>query len=512
MSTNRIISTNESKSLKNLIEFQDYYLIKDSKVHKILIGKRKSDLLFKCQKYELRLKNIDLAKLTKYKYNNIDEAYKYIVNLFEQNKIIINEITVNKSIKLKLELNISKDIEIILLYNKENKDLVINELNNNYNELKNDINNLKDEISKLRKDIINLKINNNKINSVNTNTNTNINSNNKNKSFDPKEIKYSKELINDSYAKFALDNTFSVFKSINDIFYLIYTNKNISIIAHDLIDNRKIIEIKKAHEQYITNFRHYLDKIKKRDLLISISGEDNNIKLWNINNFDLLLNINNINKDGFLDSACFLNNNINIYIITSNVNYLNPELLKVFDFKGNLVKEINNSNDITVFLDSYYEPKTNRNYIISGSYGFVKSYDFQKDKIFHKYFDGDNNKSHDSIIISKEEDVVKLIGTTEDGYIRIWNFHSGILINKILASDCSIYGICLWSEDYVFVGSKDKSIKLIDIKSGKIVNNLIGCNNYVLTLKKIFFPKYGECLVSQGWKNEPIQLWTNKSN
>ena len=117
----------------------------------------------------------------------------------------------------------------------------------------------------------------------------------------------------------------------------------------------------------------------------------------------------------------------------------------------------------------------------------MKSYDFQKDKIYHKYSDGNNNKSHDSIIISKEIDIIKLIGTTEDGYIRIWNFHTGLLINKIEVSNCSIYGICLWSEDYAFVASRDKSIKLVDIKSGRIVNNLIGCDNYVLTLKKIFF-------------------------
>ena len=504
-SHNRISKDNsisENKSLKNLIEFQDYYLIKDSKVHKILIGKRKCDIIFKCQKYELRLNNTDLTKLTKYKYNNIDEAYKSIINLFEQNKIIINEITVHKSIKLKLELNISKYIEIILLYNKENKDLVINELNNNYNELKNDINNLKDEIIKLRKDIINIKITNN------SNNNTNLNNH---KSIDPKEIKFSHELVNDAYAKFTLDNTFTVFKSINEILYLIYTNKNKSIISYNLIDKKKIMEIKNAHEQNITNIRHFLDKINKRDLVISISGENNNIKLWNINNFDLLLNINNINESGFLDSSCFLNDNNNIYIITSNVNYLNSELLKVFDLQGNKIKEINESNDVTVFLDSYYDSKTNKNYIISGNYDYVKSYDFQNNKIYHKYSDGDNNKSHDSIIINIDEDIVKLICTTEDGFIRVWNFHTGVFVNKIEVSDYSIYGICLWNRDYVFVGCKDKSIKLIDIKNGKIIDSLIDCNNYSLTLKKLFFPKYGECLISQGWKNEPIILWTCKN-
>ena len=493
---------NENKALKNLIEFQDYYLIKDSNVHKILVGKRKNDLIFKSQKYELKLNNSDLNKVTKYKCNNIDEAYKFIINLFEQNKIIINEITVNKSIKLKLNLNLSKDIEIILLYNKENKDLVINELNNNYNELKNDINNLKDEINKLRKDIINLKINNNNDSFTEE----------KKQNSDITDIQFSHNLVMDSFSQFALDNTFTVFKSINDILYLIYTNNNSSIISFDLIDNKKIIEIKNAHEEYITNFRHYLDKINKRDLLLSISGEDNNIKLWNMNDYQLLQNIKDVNKSGFLDSACFLNDNLQTYIVSSSMTYLNQEFIKIFDLEGNKVKEINNSDEAIVFIDSYFDQKLNKNYIISGNYGFSKSYDFSENKVFHKYYDDDNKKSHDCLIINEDKEIVKLICTTEEGNIKIWNFYSGQLINKFQVSNNSIYGACLWNNDYIFVGCKDKTIKLVDIKSGKFVKDLIGHNNYVLTIKKVFLPKYGECLLSQGWKNGPIKIWTRKIN
>ena len=53
-------------------------------------------------------------------------------------------------------------------------------------------------------------------------------------------------------------------------------------------------------------------------------------------------------------------------------------------------------------------------------------------------------------------------------------------------------------------------IKLIEIKSGDIINNLIGKNKVVLTIKKLFHPKYGQCLMSQGNKDNPIKLWTYK--
>ena len=149
------------------------------------------------------------------------------------------------------------------------------------------------------------------------NKNNNINNhNNEDKSLDNKYL--IKDLISDSYCKYWQDNTFTVFTSINKIMYLIYTNENNSIICYDLIDNNKIIEIKKAHNQFIHNFKYFLDYINKRDLLISISSDDNNLKLWNISNFECILNLKKINNIGWLNSVCLLTENNKIYIVTSN--------------------------------------------------------------------------------------------------------------------------------------------------------------------------------------------------
>ena len=490
----------ENKIFKN-IEYQEYYLIKENKIFRIIIGKRKNDIIFKYKNYETKLNNLELSKLLKKEFNTIEESYKFIINIFEQNKIIISEKIPNKSIKLKANIE-DKEIEIILLYSKENKNILFFELNNIFNEYKNDINNLKNEVNFLREEIDKLKISNN-INSDNKNKENNINF---------ELIQIPNDFIKDSYAQFALGNTFSIFKSIEDILYLIYTNKNNSIVSFNLIDNKKILELKNAHENYITSFRYYLDNINKRDLIMSISGEDNNIKLWDFNKLECLLDIKNINKSGFLDSACFLNNNKINYIITSNIDYICSESIKVFDFKGNKVKEINNSNDITVYIDSYYDKNLDKNFILTGNYGFVKSYDFNENELYHKYCDkNNNNKSHDSMVINKCEELIKLIESSEDGNIRIWNFHSGLLLDKIKFDNYSIFGICLWNNDYLFVSCKDKTIKLIEIKTGKIIINLLGDNNYILTLKKVFLPKYGECLISQGWKNEQIKLWIKKN-
>ena len=56
-------------------------------------------------------------------------------------------------------------------------------------------------------------------------------------------FQFLKDLVNDSYSFVWLNDSFTVFKSINDIFVLIYTNKSNSLIFYDIIENRKINEI-----------------------------------------------------------------------------------------------------------------------------------------------------------------------------------------------------------------------------------------------------------------------------
>ena len=98
--------------------------------------------------------------------------------------------------------------------------------------------------------------------------------------------------------------------------------------------NKKIIEIKHSHNEFIANFRQCLDKINKRDLVMTISSKDNNIKIWNENNWECILNLANINNNGFLLSACFLNKNNEIFILTSNSNIGINEHIKVFNLNG----------------------------------------------------------------------------------------------------------------------------------------------------------------------------------
>ena len=74
-------------------------------------------------------------------------------------------------------------------------------------------------------------------------------------------IEFLNDIIDDSYSGSDwIDNSFTIFKSINDIIYLVYPKEE-SLIFYDLINNQKISEIKNANKGSITSIKYYLDKI-----------------------------------------------------------------------------------------------------------------------------------------------------------------------------------------------------------------------------------------------------------
>ena len=243
---------------------------------------------------------------------------------------------------------------------------------------------------------------------------------------------------------------------------------------------------------------------------MSLSSNDNNIKVWNVYNWDCLLNLKNVNTNGKIYSSCFLNVlDDNNYIVTSNYNSNNQtENIKIFDFNGNKTKEITDSNVGTYFIDNYYDKKLSKYFIITGNQKFIRSYDYNNNTLYHIYKD-ETSKSHFSIVRNDNEKNINLIESSSDGNIRIWNFHTAELLNRIRVGNGKLYGILLWNNDYLFVGCEDKTIEIIDIKKGIVIHSLIGHNNRVLSIKKINHPQYGECLISHS-SDRIIKLWSYK--
>jgi hypothetical protein len=481
-----------------LINISEFYLIDNNNIiNKILLIKREDGISIESNKYFISFNLTDISSIIKSNFKDINDIYNYIHNLFNEKLISIKNIVSYNEIQLKAKINMNKEnknIIFILKYNKDKKDF-------NYIELIKRNNILEEELSKLKEENIILK---NKIIKMKE-----IYDNNKG----PQNLKILSEITKDSYSDDVSDNTFTVFKSIHDYFLLIYSTKNKSIISYDLIKQQKIIEIKNSHADFITNFRHFFDKKNIRDIIMSISCSDRNIKLWNTDNWECILDLKNIYNEGFIYSSTFLDDNNNNYLITSNYNHYNtPGYIKVYDFKGKLIKEIISSNENTSYIDTYYDKNFSDNhYILTGNSNRVVVYIFETNILFKEYKDNYNN-NHLSIIIYKSNDILKLIESCYDGKIRIWNFYTAQLLIKIQISNNWLYGICIWNESYLLVGCSDKAIKLIEINDGFIAKNMKGHFNSVLTIKKIKHPKYGDCILSQGYNEDQIKLWIiNKS-
>ena len=400
------------------------------------------------------------------------------------------------SLKITQSLATNEEVEIKLLYKEDNSNSMIEELNEKIKIISKYVKEDKKELNSLKKDAKNMKM-------IQNNEN-------------PKDIQFQNDLAIDSFAGFSYEDSFAVFKSINNILELVYATKDKSIIAYDLNNVKVLNKLFKAHNNYITNFRHYLDKMNKRDIIMSMSKKDNNIKLWDANLWEQIKNIEKVNHKDFLYSACFLNDNNNNYIITSNgcnrqyyMNIHNFEPMKIYDFNGEKIKELNDTKDCTFFIDSYFDEKLSKNFIVTGNYNYIKSYDYEKGEIYKKYFEI-NNGIHPSVIINKSEEKIKLVESCEDGIIRIWGFHSGKLLRKIKTDNNNLYGLCLWNDNYVFVGCKDQTIKLIELKNGLLIKSYNNHKGRIISFKKIVEPSIGECLLSQGL-DQKIKLWIIKT-
>ncbi len=110
------------------------------------------------------------------------------------------------------------------------------------------------------------------------------------------------------------------------------------------------------------------------------------------------------------------------------------------------------------------------------------------------------------IIIKKKETLTELIESIGNGYIQIWNFHSGQLIKSIQISQLGIYNICLWNNKYLFVGCN--KLKLMDLTNFKIIENYKIYDIDVLNIKKIIHPKYDKSLITLNTKGI-FKLWIN---
>ena len=342
---------------------------------------------------------------------------------------------------------------------------------------------------------------------MNANDNSSINDNNINSL----KVSFLSNISTNAFSIYDIDNSFLIFKSLKNITYLIYPTKN-SIILYNF-DNQQIqSELKNSYDDFICCLRHCT--YSNKDIIMTVSS-NNKIKLWDILSWENILTINNINNKYKTYSACFLNYNNQTYIVSSNGDFDmedKGEKIKIFDFNGTKTKEISDSEDNTFLIDTYYDKSKSKCFIITGNLNCIKSYDYENNSFYNIYSSGSSYGQHVSFIVYEKQNLATLIEScNNDNFIRTWDFHTGFILNKINVFEEGIFGISLFNENFLFAGCISGVIKCINLKTGEVIENLLRHKCRVNSLKTLFHQIYGNCLISQGWLSDSINLWAIKT-
>ena len=215
-------------------------------------------------------------------------------------------------------------------------------------------------------------------------------------------IKFKKILIKDSYSVTKIDNSFITFTSIDKSAYIIYTIKdNFSINCFD-VNSEKIKHSKEyAHSSAIMSFRYSYNKEFHKEYIVSVSY-DRNIKLWEFPSFSCITSIEKAHRASFIFSLCLLTINKTNYILSSSGS--DEEKIRVWDFRGNKITEINDSKERTGFIDVYHSYENNISYVIIGNYGNIKSFVLNKNELYKIYYENCEKKNeHPNFIIYENE-------------------------------------------------------------------------------------------------------------
>ena len=215
--------SNNSQQYGELLDYREFYLMNKNTIIKVNIGRKEKSIIIKSTNYVISCNSKELSTLFGSNFKSNDTAYQFIIDSFEENKFVVKHIIINKELQLiykKNDKNKEENIAISLIYNPDNKDFNYIELNNQYIHIKKQFAELKKENLQLKEELNLLK------------------SYYKNET--PKDIHVISDLTEDAYSDDISDNTLTVFKSIQDIFYLIYSNKKKSIICHNLIEQKRL--------------------------------------------------------------------------------------------------------------------------------------------------------------------------------------------------------------------------------------------------------------------------------
>jgi WD40 repeat protein len=318
-------------------------------------------------------------------------------------------------------------------------------------------------------------------------------------SSNPNELKFFKDITDKCQKSYTIDSVFTAFTTTDGKKLIAWGTSSFIIEVYDLITFTPLKTLS-GHTQHIYIVRHFFNKKKNTDYLLSTSYE-RNCKVWDVKTFNCIVTVANCHSGYYLYSALVIyDEKVDIsFIVTTAPN----EFTKVWDFSGNHCKDIATTTDYTYFINTWND-KNGNIYIINANSTDVKIYDFRTG-LLYKFFKSDSSSWHMSAFIADIKDVPHLFETDGNGYLRIWNVNTGIIFKTIHAAGCNLRGIVLWNDEYIVAASSDKSFKVFDMNTNTYTT-IAGHDNVICSVEKIELNGYGECLITSAIDGK-IKIW-----
>ena len=110
------IESDRSYSLENALNNQEFYLIKDNSIYKVILTENKEKIIINIRNYFIKFNSIDLYLLTKIKFKSINNIYQFILNIFDNNNVLIKNVILDKEIILLMKFGENNLFELVLTY------------------------------------------------------------------------------------------------------------------------------------------------------------------------------------------------------------------------------------------------------------------------------------------------------------------------------------------------------------------------------------------------------------
>ena len=339
------------------------------------------------------------------------------------------------------------------------------------------------------------------------------------------------EIISESCeGSWSLNRSFTIFNTYHEneilLIYQNYDNDNIEIMK---LINKQIIKKFKNIESKLSFIEHFFDNKTKYDYIV-IAFRNKIIKIYNISlNYEEILSFNNGNTIGMI-SCCLLLFNEN-YIIVSIYGKKANDYTKIYSLNNSLnntkdkqktlnenksfalFNKITGSNKIVVCSILFWENlSTKKRSLIQLSNNKIQINDLSD---INSYYFLETNDYNDNVFYSGCVYQDKyLICISNEGLVFMWNMTSKSVINKLSIENFNLFDCLLWSHNCLIISSVNKVskkniIKILDIPSFKIINNIYVSNlEGISCIKKIIHPLKGNSLLASGENNKIILFFS----